>query len=489
MPDQKDQNHIFPEPKFQENKDNYRPMLADDSSPLHYLEDDENQKKNSNVSFKGVIKDISNTNLEALKKIKTEEPEKIVIDPVINKDTDGNQANNRDGKQVITFDVKKKFSETKLGKFLKKFWWLLVILLVMFSTLAYFGIQSYMENNKTAPILKQVEAKIDGPDSAPKSGLKIWNISVKNNDAYNLKDVVLEMTYDRDFKISKMVGDFKTAPDKNNIFTIDSIPTGTQKILTIEAKLEAQVDITTKMFGKLKFYVDGFDKNKQTVQTMEISEKLTKIDKSIIRLDIASDSRVPKESDQEIKVDFTNQSGKVINNFRLKMTYPEMGTNFVYQSSEFFLPGKVKQLVPSVGDHTWNISSLDNNQTGSLVIQAKIKGNPDEKLTFVAELITVEDEALLNKAEKEVIVADKALTIKPNIVMDTDYLIPDKELTYKILVKNNYNQELKNLKVSAFFVDNAELVNPDTIEGDIGSPVINKTTKEVSFSSAGVQTL
>ena len=490
MSDQKDQNHIFPEPNFQEKKDYYRPVLANDSSPLHYLEKEEqtNTTVNSNISFKGVIKDISNTNLEALKKIKTEEPEKIIIDPV-NKDQTLEDNKDPKDKKIITFDVKKKFSETKFGQFLKKFWWLIAILAILFLALGYFAVQSYLENNKSAPILTKVETKIDGPESAPKSGLKIWNISVKNDDAFSMKDVTLEMEYDRDFKISKLVGDFKTTSDKNNSFAIGTIPTGSKKILTIEGKLEAQIDVVTKMSGKLKFYVDGFDKNKQTVQTINLSAKDTKIEKSIIRLDITSDSRVPKESDQDIKIDFTNQSGKVINNFRLKMKYPELGTNFVYQSSEFFLPGKVKQLVPSVGDHTWNITSLDNNQTGSLIIKSKIKGNADDKLTFIAELISIDDNNVLNKAEKEVIVVDKALTIKPIISMDTDYLLPDKELVYTISVKNNYNQELKNLKISAFFIDNAELIDPETIAGEVGSPIINKAAREVSFTSAGVKSL
>ena len=490
MSDQKDQNHIFPEPNFHEKKDFYRPVLANDSSPLHYLEKEEqtNTTVNSNISFKGVIKDISNTNLEALKKIKTEEPEKIIIDPV-NKDQTLEDNKDPKDKKIITFDVKKKFSETKFGQFLKKFWWLIAILAILFLALGYFAVQSYLENNKSAPILTKVETKIDGPESAPKSGLKIWNISVKNDDAFSMKDVTLEMEYDRDFKISKLVGDFKTTSDKNNSFAIGTIPTGSKKILTIEGKLEAQIDVVTKRSGKLKFYVDGFDKNKQTVQTINLSAKDTKIEKSIIRLDITSDSRVPKESDQDIKIDFTNQSGKVINNFRLKMKYPELGTNFVYQSSEFFLPGKVKQLVPSVGDHTWNITSLDNNQTGSLIIKSKIKGNADDKLTFIAELISIDDNNVLNKAEKEVIVVDKALTIKPIISMDTDYLLPDKELVYTISVKNNYNQELKNLKISAFFIDNAELIDPETIAGEVGSPIINKAAREVSFTSAGVKSL
>ena len=73
--------------------------------------------------------------------------------------------------------------------------------------------------------------------------------------------------------------------------------------------------------------------------------------------------------------------------------------------------------------------------------------------------------------------------------MDVDYLEPDKELIYKIVVKNNYTQELKNLKISAFFIDNAELIDPEGINGEIGSPIINKAAKEVSFTSAGVKSL
>jgi hypothetical protein len=490
MSDYKDQNHVFPEPDMDNKKSSYRPMLADDDSVLQNLsKNDTKQVINSNISFKGVIKDISNTNLEALVKIKNEDHEETKEDPkIVNNNYSENVKENVKEKKVISFEPKLSFWKTKFGGFLKKFWWLLTLLTILLITGIFLAIMSYLDNNKPVPIVKNVELSISGPPTAPKGSNKIWTVTVANNDSVNLKELVLNLTYDREFKVNKISGDLSKTKESDNLFKMNELKVGEKRILNIEGKLEAKIDIATEMKANLKFLVKDFDNSKQKLQERE-SKYETKVEKSVIRLDITSDSRVPKESDQTIKVDFTNQSGKPLNNFKLKMTYPPVGTNFVFLNSEFFLPGRTKQTTPTVGDHTWNVSTLEDGQTGTLIVNSKMKGQSGDKLLIVAELINIEDETNLNKIDKEVVVVDKALTLKPTLEINSDYIQPGNEATYKILLRNNYNSELNNVKILAEFIDNADLVDSEGINSSQNNPIINKNKKEVQYTGAGVQNL
>lgn len=503
MSDNKDQNHIFPEPDANAPKKIYRPVMPDESSNIIYsgLTKNTEHKQtvvNENISFKGVIKDISNTNLDALVRIKEEdELEHQVIESQASKNiTEAEMVKpiepdftETKTKKVMNFDPKLSFWEGKFGRFIKKFWWLIGIFATIFALLAFFGVTTYLENNKQAPKITNVDFKIEGPDTAPKGTLKKWGITIENKDKYNLKDLTLEINYDREFKLSDTFGEIKNVTENNKLYKLDLLKIGEKKVLTLEGKLEAQVDIITKMSGKLRFYVADFDKTKQTVQELTSNEKETKVERSVIRVDITSESRVPKESDQDIKIDFTNQSGKVINNIGLKLTYPTVGTNFVYVSSELFIPGKAKQTTPSVGDHTWNIQSLENAQTGTLIIKTKLKGQAGDKLQFKAELINTDNSELLNRADKEIIVVDKALTIKPVISFGGDYIKADQEMSYKVTIKNNYNTDLTGVKIVAGFVDNADIIDKEGFTYDVGSPILDKNKKELTYSGSGLAAL
>jgi hypothetical protein len=494
MSDLKDQNHIFPEPEESLTKNSYRPVLANDDTVLKNMQNSEKliiQQANPNVSFKGVIKDISNTNIEALVRIKNEndEPEYKSQETIVTENVNNYNKNDQKPKKVIAFDPKLSFWKGKTGTFIKKFWWLITLFLILLTTLITFGVLNYLQNNKPVPIVKKVDINITGPDNAAKNSIKLWTVTITNNDIVNLNNLTLEMNYDRDFKVNKIFGDLLKFQDNDKLFKFDKLAIGEKKILNIEGKLDAQVDVNTEMSGKLRFAVDQIDQNKQTLQELVANKKVTKVDKSLIRIDITSDSRVPKESDQQVKVDFTNQSGKVLNNFRLKMTYPQVGTNFIYNSSEFFLPGRSKQTIPTVGDHTWNIPSLENAQTGTLIINTKMKGEANDKLIIIAELINSDDNILLNKADKEIVVVDKALTIKPSLTLGSDYIQPDGDMLYKITIKNNYNTELNNIKIQANFNDNADLIERDSLVADQGSPIINKSNKELLFTGAGLTSL
>jgi hypothetical protein len=496
MSDNKDQNHIYPEPDMDSSKNSgYRPVLADDTAVYGSVTEAPKERiiiNNPNVSFKGVIKDISNTNLQTMVSTKTEDfqeqmesQEQVVINPEPVTQT----VVKEDKKNVVTFQAKLPFGQTKFGKFLKKFWWLMAIFLILLGLLSFFGITNYLDSNKPTPVIKALDFNINGPDSAAKGTLKIWTVTLKNNDKYNLNNLALEMNYDRDFKLSKAFGDFTKNAENDKLFRLDSLKVGESKILNLEGKLEAQVDVNTKMSSKLRFTVDQSDIKNQSTQEIQAGEKITKVDKSVIRIDITSDSRVPKESDQEVKVDFTNQSGKPLNNFRLKMTYPAIGSNFIYTSSEFFLPGRAKQTTPSIGDHTWTIPNLDNGQTGTLLLKSKMKGLAGDKLILTAELINSEDNAILNKAEKEIVVVDKALTLKPILNVGGDYIAAESSMTYSVTIKNNYTTDLNNIKMVASFIDNADLIDKEGFGIDQGSPVLDKNKKEVSWSGSGLTSL
>jgi hypothetical protein len=495
MSDIKDQNHIFPEPDIDHKKNNYRPVMADDNSVLEieHLAPEKIIIPNQNVSFKGVIKDISNTNLEALVKIKEEEYRTHSTGKIIEQNTQlmeniNSQTKTESIKNIISFEKKTNFFDSNLGKFLKRFWWLVTLISILALAAIYFGVINYLENNKSVPIATKVELSIEGPQKAPKSALKTWTIKIDNKDSVDLKNISIDMNYDRDFKVSKVYGDIKTQSDTNKIFKLDKLGKGQQKIFNIEGKLEAQVDIETKMSAIMRFMIDGVEDNKQKVQEKQSKEFVTKVEKSVVRIDISADARVPVESEQEIKVDFTNQSGKDLNNFKLKMNYPEVGTNFVYLSSVLVMPGRTNQVLPTVGDHTWNVTSLKNGESGKLIIKAKLKGQPQDKLNFIAELKSNDNDELLNKADKEIIIVDKAITARPSLDLD-GLLIENAIIPFKIVVKNNYNSDLKNVKVIASFIDNADLIDKDSLEGETGQPILNKLGKEVTFTGAGLTQL
>ncbi|MGL4758059.1 MAG: hypothetical protein ACRCXZ_01895 [Patescibacteria group bacterium] len=505
MPEFKDQNHIFPEPEMDAKKSNYRPMLADDDSVIE-IEKNQSQKitSNKNVSLKGVIKDISNTNLEALVRIKKEDEmeheTEIIQGPKPNSSSVSTTPNIMEELEertkestakktnVFTYQKKEKFIDTSFGRFLKRFWWLVSLFVILSIAAAYFGVVTYMEANKKAPLISDLKLEIQGDSKIPKDAKRTWNVSLTNNSQYPLKDINVFMIYDSAFAFEEYNG---TLEKKSNTeFKLPKLGKGEKQIFKIEGRFNKKdvVDIDTKMLGKARFLIDDSSYKDQKPQETLSNEFVTKVEKSIVRLDISIDGTVPIESDQTIKVDFTNQSGKQLNNFRLKMTYPTVGLNFNYISSEFSLPGRSNQTQPSNGDHTWNIVSLENGETGTVSIKSTIKGSPDNNLQFKAELINNDSNELIVSTNRDIKVVDKAISTYATIE-GADFLQPDGTLSYKIELRNNYNTELRNVNVDASFVDNAELIDKEGFAASEGNPIINKNDKKLSFRGAGLPSL
>jgi Domain of unknown function DUF11 len=439
--------------------------------------------ENYDIKFEGVIKDLSNTNLtdknENVDPWSNDTSETVTVNDVTEAQVEvfsqkpletiksANLGDTKSG-NVISFEQKFGFWEKSLGKLLKKFWWVGLSVLVLLIAGVFFLVTSNQKENKPAPTLDKISISISGEESVARGSIQKWNLKIVNAENINIENIVVNMSYDQDFKFSRSSGLLKEGTNGKS-FTLEGLKSNAEVIQNIEGKYDSNIDVPVNMSAKMTFEVEGFKGKKNSIQEKSSATFVTKVRKSLMRIDISNNgsNNITQESEQSFTVTFANQSGERLEKIGLKMEYPKENQKVIYKNSVLKIPGVRDRTEPTSGSDYWEIDTLEKDQSGTLTVDYSVRGTIGEKITFTASLLDKKDNQPINNASKELFVLSKQVVINSSIGQANGFLLEETSYDYSITVENTSGLELKNLQVTARLEDPTEIFDWSTaILGD-----------------------
>jgi uncharacterized repeat protein (TIGR01451 family) len=401
-----------------------------------------------------------------------------------------------EGDNLLKFEVKKKFFETKIGLFLKKFWYLVTVLVILFLGVLFYVTTTYLESNKPAPTLSKIDIKIDGKDSVDKNAVNSWTVTVVNNDDYNIENLEVLINFDRDFKLNKTFGDFTEENGSKELqkkLKLPKLDKKTKKIQTIEGKFEANVDSDVKFSATSSFFVSDFKGKKNDLQNTPEVTKNIKVKSSSVRIDVNTldGSNIAPSTTQTIVVTFANQSPTDIDNLNLKLEYKTNSSLVIYKKSVLTIPGREKEENTTTGNDTWKIATLKKGDTGELKVEIQINGQVGDKITINAKILDNSTGATINTSSRDLFILDRPLSVKAELITSSnDNMFKEGEtLTYKIKIKNTSQNEIKNVEMVAKITEGVNLIDWNELKAESGSPIISKSAKSVTYTKDGTPSL
>ena len=387
----------------------------------------------------------------------------------------------------------------QIQQFLLKKWWLTLLIVsavgIMFVTIfAFVNLQKGpLVDNK----YENINLRLTGPSELSKGSPELWKIFVENKEKTPLQNVVVELTFDRNFEFIKAVtpsSDNKEGT-KYSFSRLDAIGEGIDKQkIEIQGATKANTSESIIMSGKITYTPDALVKAQnqgKLAKGIDIRRTLLLPDIKTITTNStiagefkARDEIIQNNGEEELILKYRNTGNKDIRDLRVRVNYPE---NFKYSSSEFkkdaFSP---VQNSPDNGNNLWNINNFPAFGEHNLSIKGIIEGTSGQTIKFIAEIEIRNGSEWqpLYKIDHEVTVASKALVINAEIVgkSENQLFTAGETVTVKLNYSNQGSNIVRNVNLSATIDDPSDLLEWSTMQfagGERGS-ISDKTVRWVS---------
>jgi uncharacterized repeat protein (TIGR01451 family) len=376
-----------------------------------------------------------------------------------------------DGKIV---DVKKLYIKKRHG-FIFWFFSLSSVVLILFSIVFYFY-ENYFLNKGTDATA--VEFSIKGDTEVTSGEEYYYTVNYNNLSNVNLSNVTVELSYPENFIF--IDSDTATAPDKNNIWKIDSIsPYHTGKI-KIKGKIISETDSVNVAFANLNYTPDNFSSN-----FLKESSITTIVDDIGLNIDFDYISTALVGEENEIFIKYNAKDKNYTNDFRIvfnqheniKIIGLEDGTADKSEDGKY---AKFDMVRPGV----WRV-----NEVLSEFRELVFKFDFNEKLEDHQELIfdfeKKEGDKYMKFYEKkidfEVMKSDLNLTLIINGSRENQGINAGDSLNYSIVYNNKGETNMSDVVIMAVIggelVDWSTLV--DTLEGVVSGNTISWTKEQI----------
>lgn len=388
-------------------------------------------------------------------------------------------------------------AQNQIIAFLSTRWWVVVIVVLLVSILsatAFFFINQPEEFS--ASDFTNVVGTIDGPATSPSGSPATWKIQISNQESVAIKDIEINLDFDRTFQYLKPISPDPSNPDGSQyrFSELAGIGQGTStRIIQFEGVLTGNIDEQTLMNGTISYTPAPLEGATNARRTVAIAEEATKITAPEVNVSLtpANDS-VQNGGEVELIATFENLSERDLNNIRITMEYPS-GSNFTYTSSELRLRNADLQTVPSNSNNIWDISTLPRLQSSTLQVKGNLLGADGVRETFRI-IISAQDPSgnyeTLSTDVAEILVTSQPLIISTRIEGKdaTRTFGPGDSLTFVIDYQNKSNNTIQNVELFGFVDDPANLLDYSTLSfvgGDIG----NLNNRVITWRGSGVPQL
>lgn len=322
-------------------------------------------------------------------------------------------------------------------------------------------------NFNNVQTLDKITATITAPASLSQGTVGKWAIKIRNDQAFAIDDVQLELKYDQDFQ-STNFPNYKPVKSTNNLFSIgklDQFGVGTQDaVVDIEGFLNAQVDIETTMSGKLSFYTikENGTKSEQKSELPVLASR-TKVTSPDVQLTVTPTvGQVQNGGEAEFVIKVKNTKEADYQDLRLRLFYPA-GNIFSYGSSQFTASNTSQKITtPNDGDDTWYISRLAGLSEQTLSVKGKVAVKSEQKVPLKVTLSkqsTAGDYKDLKTAIKDILVTNQPVVINTSFEKGGSTFSSGETLKVNIDYFNQSQDTLKNVEILGFVNDKSNLLD------------------------------
>jgi hypothetical protein len=319
--------------------------------------------------------------------------------------------------------------------------------------------------------LDKITATIAAPASLSQGTVGKWTIKIRNDQAFAIDDVQLELKYDQDFQ-STNFPNYKPVNNTNNLFSIgklDQFGVGTQDaVVDIEGFLNAQVDIETTMSGTLSFYTikENGSKSEQKSE-FPVTVSKTKVTSPDVQLTVTPTvGQVQNGGEAEFVIKVKNTKEADYQDLRLRLFYPA-GNIFSYGSSQFTASNTSQKITnPNDGDDTWYISRLAGLSEQTLSVKGKVAVKSEQKVPLKVTLSkrsNAGDYKDLKTAIKDILVTNQPVVINTSFEKGGNTFSSGETLKVNIDYFNQSQDTLKNVEILGFVNDKSNLLDLSTI--------------------------
>jgi len=338
----------------------------------------------------------------------------------------------------------KKVRNTKKKKLYIK---IIIVLLMLFGAavagfFVFYRNQQYKEGD--------VALEISGPENISSGDEVVYTINYANQGEAFLGNVKLTATYPEGFTFKSSVPEADNT--YNQYWEIGDLNSGKQGQLKITGKLVGEVGSTKTLNFKMSYKPSNFNSLFESKTSYS-----TKIDDSIINLEIDGSKRVILGREANFKIKYKNESKEPIEKFRIEAVYPE-DYEFISSSPEAY-----------EGNNIWQIERLEASNQGEIEVKGKYQGSAGDMREMKIKLgLVSEDGQVSPQVEESVLI----LLIEPELNLDLKIngknenitASPGERLTYYLSYKNNSDIELKDM---SFSLDvNSDKINWNSLDDD-----------------------
>ena len=310
-------------------------------------------------------------------------------------------------------------SISKASNFLKKFFWVIFVLVLIASGFLAFYLHQFFSS-------RDITLNIDAPQEVKIGVPFILKISFQNTSKAQLKDAQISVDLPDNVVIKGQ--DLNKRILSENVGDLD-INTFFEKEYSFVALGEEKA---TKRFQiSLSYYPPNIKNRFEKTKSIEIV-----VGEPAIQLDLVTPIKVLNSEEFEIGVSYENNSNLDFQDVEVEINYPK---NFTFKSAS---------VNPNKGNNIWILGELKQGNKDTLVAAGTVYGPEESTFTIEGTISAVIDgqRYVINKKTSIVNIASSPLSLYLTVNGQTSYVASlNEELRYELNYKNNTDVTLKDV--------------------------------------------
>jgi uncharacterized repeat protein (TIGR01451 family) len=376
--------------------------------------------------------------------------------------------------QVPQQPLPNKFNQSTkgIGAWIIKRWYLLLAGVAAVG-IFFVGVVVYLNQPKTPTgAFDNVTATISAPSTLPAGSPGKWKVTISNKEATSIQNINLQLHFDKSFKFSSSINPDPAETDPSGyLYKIASLDAagkgGSDTIIQFEGTLTGQIDEDTIMKGDINYTPSILASTTNNRRAGKVTPTKTRITAPEIKVDLSSFTDVVQNGGEgEIIANITNTSERDLRDLRIRMVYPDKGS-FNYLSSELADSNGDKKTNPDNGKNEWVLATLPRLKQETLRVKGNVYGQDGVKVTFRLEIdvrTTSREYQTLATTSKDISIQSQPLVVTTRIDgKDSNKTFsPGEQLTFVVAYQNQSTNTLKNVEITGFVDDTADILDYST---------------------------
>jgi len=207
---------------------------------------------------------------------------------------------------------------------------------------------------------ERLTVALSGPTELKSGNLSTYEISYKNANRANLKNVSLRLSYSEDFK-PETSADFKPEGTTSGVFDLGDIKGNSEGKVVFNGRAYSPKGNLIKIKADLTY-------TPSTISSVFVTSNQLSVNilSAPITLEVMAPQNISSGDEVNYLITYKNDGAENFENIRVKVDYPEQ---FTFSSSD---PKS------SEGNNIWYLGNLSAGQGGKIVVAGKLDGDRDE---------------------------------------------------------------------------------------------------------------